>query len=200
MSLRLLAIATVVIAIAIGPATAAVAADAPSLTVAPNSSLVDGQQVTVTSSGLLAFFGSAGRFVPSAFECAPQFPATATFDLDTAIRVVVPLLAQFCVFLGEFPPTQSTTTSRAVNVLRSFTPPGGPAVQCGVTPGDCLILTAGIIGSEGGLASAPITFAPGPPHTTADCANGGWQHVARANGKPFKNQGRCISYVRHHHA
>jgi hypothetical protein len=28
-----------------------------------------------------------------------------------------------------------------------------------------------------------------------DCKDGGWQHLHRANGTPFKNQGDCVSYT-----
>ncbi len=27
-----------------------------------------------------------------------------------------------------------------------------------------------------------------------DCKDGGWRHLIRSNGKPFKNQGQCVDY------
>ncbi len=33
------------------------------------------------------------------------------------------------------------------------------------------------------------------PQSKDDCKNGGWQHLADAQGRPFKNQGDCVSYV-----
>ncbi|MGE3466348.1 MAG: LamG-like jellyroll fold domain-containing protein [Pyrinomonadaceae bacterium] len=33
------------------------------------------------------------------------------------------------------------------------------------------------------------------PLTKNDCKNGGWQHLTRADGTTFKNQGDCIQYV-----
>ncbi|HEV7905829.1 MAG TPA: thrombospondin type 3 repeat-containing protein [Pyrinomonadaceae bacterium] len=49
---------------------------------------------------------------------------------------------------------------------------------------------------------------PGTPHGTPvgstgcpvvlnkdQCKNNGWQHLFRANGTPFKNQGDCVSYA-----
>ncbi len=33
------------------------------------------------------------------------------------------------------------------------------------------------------------------PATTADCKNGGWQNLVDDQGRPFKNQGDCVSFV-----
>ena len=33
------------------------------------------------------------------------------------------------------------------------------------------------------------------PATVADCKNGAWQNLVRANFTTFKNQGACVSYV-----
>jgi hypothetical protein len=33
------------------------------------------------------------------------------------------------------------------------------------------------------------------PMTKNDCKNSGWQHLADTSGKPFKNQGDCVSFV-----
>ena len=33
------------------------------------------------------------------------------------------------------------------------------------------------------------------PTSKSDCTNGGWQTAVDNNGKPFKNQGDCVSYV-----
>ena len=33
------------------------------------------------------------------------------------------------------------------------------------------------------------------PQSKDDCKNGGWQTLRDGNGKPFKNQGDCVSYV-----
>jgi hypothetical protein len=44
------------------------------------------------------------------------------------------------------------------------------------------------------LATIPIV---NEPKTKDDCKNGGWQTHTDAAGNPFKNQGRCVSYVNH---
>lgn len=42
-------------------------------------------------------------------------------------------------------------------------------------------------------AVAFTTFAV--PTTTAECKNGAWENLVRADFSPFKNQGACVSYV-----
>lgn len=41
-------------------------------------------------------------------------------------------------------------------------------------------------------ATVSYTLAPA---STRDCDNGGWQSVTDSRGRPFKNQGDCVSYV-----
>jgi hypothetical protein len=41
-------------------------------------------------------------------------------------------------------------------------------------------------------ATASYTLAP---IATDDCKNGGWQNLTDRNGRSFKNQGDCVSYV-----
>lgn len=47
------------------------------------------------------------------------------------------------------------------------------------------------------INSTTYDFEPNlPVPTTKDqCKNGGWTHYADASGRPFKNQGDCVSYV-----
>jgi hypothetical protein len=178
--------------------SASAAADGPSLTVTPDTDLVDQQTVTVTSNGLIAIIAFPGEIVPTLHECEPEFPASAVFPIDFGNDVVSPMLQQHCVSLGSFPPTGSLVTSRTVAVLRAFTTTNGVAVQCGISHGDCLFVAAGAVSGFAGLSSAPISFAPLTPRSFADCMHGRWRNVTDAQGRPFKNQGRCISYVLHH--
>jgi hypothetical protein len=178
----------------------------PSAAVSPASGLVDGQAVSVTSTGFLAVSSSGGTFVPTAFECAPQFPPSALYTLETVSGIVGPLLNQYCTGLGQFPVTQSNVTSLVVNVRRAFTSPDGNAIACGAAPGDCLIVVTGVQPPLAGLASAPISFAARPP-TKDDCRHGGWRLLVDAHGKHFRNQGQCVRSVearrrphRRHHA
>ena len=43
--------------------------------------------------------------------------------------------------------------------------------------------------------NSQIIGAPSTPATKDACKNGGWQNLQDASGKPFKNQGDCVSYV-----
>jgi hypothetical protein len=57
--------------------------------------------------------------------------------------------------------------------------------------------TAGFLPETGWTPYTPAvrftTFAV--PTTAADCKNGAWQNLVRADFTPFKNQGACVSYV-----
>ncbi len=155
-------VATVTAAVFLGAGTVG-AQVTPAVTVSPSSGLVDRQAVSVTSVGFLAVSSSGGTFVPGAFECAPVFPPSALYTLETVSGIVGPLLNQHCTELGQFPVTQSAVTSLVVNVSRAFTSPDGNAVACGVAPEDCQIVVIGVDLPLAGLASAPITFEPAPP-------------------------------------
>ena len=171
------------------------AASDPSVTVTPSTGLVEGQSVTLVANGFLAASSSGGTFAPRAFQCAPQFPASAVFDLTTATTVVGPLLTRWCTSLGDFPVTQSATTSRTAPVTRAFTSPGGESVRCGAVPGDCLIVAVGVQPPFAALASAPISFATTPPAKAA-CKAAGWRQYVDAHGRPLRNQGQCIKAAR----
>lgn len=186
-------VATVTAAVFLG-AVPAGAQVTPVVTVSPSSGLVEGQAVSVTSVGFLAVSSSGGTFVPAAFECAPAFPPSALYTLETVSGIVGPLLNQYCTELGQFPVTQSAVTSLVVNVSRAFTSPDGNAVACGAAPGDCQIVVIGVDLPLAGLASAPISFAATPP-TKVRCRDGGWQQLVDAQGRPLRNQGQCVSFV-----
>lgn len=189
-----LAIATVVVFA--GASSAGAEPIPPSVTASPTTGLVDGQTVSVTASGFIAFTTPDGTIVPVAHECAPQFPPSAVFDFATANTVVTPLLLRYCTGLGSFPVTQSGVTSRDVAVRRGFVSDDGHAITCGAAPGDCLIVVTGAVPLMAGLASVPISFAT-TPTTKAQCRGGGWRHLVDARGRPFNNQGGCVSYVVH---
>jgi hypothetical protein len=40
-----------------------------------------------------------------------------------------------------------------------------------------------------------VEVGPRTATTKADCKNGGWRNLANDQGEPFRNQGRCVSYV-----
>jgi hypothetical protein len=72
---------------------------------------------------------------------------------------------------------------------------GGP-INCGQS--DCVILFLDLVGEFQelvGWAVAPITFGPPTPTSTGQCKDRGWRNFANDEGKPFPNQGQCVSYV-----
>jgi hypothetical protein len=52
---------------------------------------------------------------------------------------------------------------------------------------------------SGWMLDLAAHFVPGPsftvPKTISQCFNGGWKQLADSTGKPFKNQGDCVSFV-----
>jgi hypothetical protein len=65
-----------------------------------------------------------------------------------------------------------------------------PAVPNGLYLGDS---TRGV-GAQAEVTAYSFVQAD-PPVSADDCKNGGWQNHTDAEGRPFKNQGDCVSYV-----
>jgi hypothetical protein len=177
----------------IGPA----AAHAQMAAVSPSTSLHDGQVVTVTESDFLNVTVSAGSFNPAAFECrGGVFPPSASALIDDAlVAYLTGLLRDNCVGVGSF---VSGVNSLNVTVHRSFVAGSNIAVDCDAAVG-CAIVVGGVMpGGLLGIASHAITFAPPTPPNTDSCKSGGWRHFADALGRPFRNQGACVSFVLRH--
>ena len=51
-----------------------------------------------------------------------------------------------------------------------------------------------------GTVSGTVTLAAPTPTSARDCRHGGWRDLADDAGRPFRNQGACIRYVREHGA
>jgi hypothetical protein len=49
-----------------------------------------------------------------------------------------------------------------------------------------------------GTISGTVTIPPGQPQSVADCKHGGWRDHVDDEGRPFRSQGHCIRWVRHH--
>jgi hypothetical protein len=178
----LLVLAVVLGAVAV-PATAQ-AQDAPTLTVTPNTGLEEGEVVSLSGTG----FG--GLSAVQALECPSQFAGRTEFTILEVLNS--------CEFLGT---PVAITIDAAGNLTGSalvrevFTPFSFPSYDCTVR-NDCVVLVAGLGGPSELLgATAPITFGPNTPTSRANCKHGGWRNLANARGRPFRNQGRCVSYV-----
>lgn len=49
-----------------------------------------------------------------------------------------------------------------------------------------------------GTVSGSITLPPSTPTSEDDCRDGGWRDLVDHEGRPFRSQGHCIAWVRHH--
>jgi hypothetical protein len=148
------------------------------ITVIPSTGLVDGQTVTVSGTGL----GGFTRIL----QCGPALGREP--DLSAAVthcdlgQFVNPQLdAQ-----GNVPPTPLIVTE--------LLPTSAGTVDC--TTNQCVVLIGGLGGGDGFVSAvAPIRFGAATPATKASCKKGGWRSLADDRGQPFRNQGRCVSYV-----
>ena len=158
---------------------AAQAEETTTITVTPNTGLVDGQTVTVSGTGL----GGFTRIL----QCGPALGSEP--DLDAAVT--------HCD-LGQFVnPTLGPggTVAPTPFIVKELLPTSAGTIDCTANP--CVILIGGLGGGADGFVSAiaPIRFGPATPATKAACKNGGWRSLADDQGQPFRNQGRCVRSV-----
>ena len=159
------------------PSGSAQAQDGPSVSVTPSTGLADGQTVTVRGSG----FGGLRSVV--VLQCAGTIGEHP--DVDTAVFG--------CDFTTDIQAvTEFGGVSTAFVVSRELTLLEDRTVDCATASEPCRIL----VGSgPDTFATAPIGFGPPTPTAKADCSNGGWRDLANDQGQPFRNRGRCVSYV-----
>ena len=145
-------------------------------TVSPNLGLSEGQHVNVSGFGLSP--GSSYVLeqcvqVPFASFCDTSYDVPLTLDPE-----------------GSF-----GATDFVVHANIDVTVPGG------TNPIDCRQdrCYVGVIGGPGYQHPAPVFIEfSATPLTKADCKDGGWQQVVDSQGRPFKNQGDCVSFVATH--
>jgi hypothetical protein len=140
------------------------------VTVVPSTGLVDGQSVTVRGTGFLA------NTETGVGEC----PA-GTNGSDCAVIALFNADAQ-----GAF-----TTT---VQVQQHLALSGG-TIDCASSGSACVIAAAAATDIPGTLTVAPIRFGYPSPRSASECEHGGWRRLADRSGRPFANQGRCVSWV-----
>jgi hypothetical protein len=49
-----------------------------------------------------------------------------------------------------------------------------------------------------GTVDGTVTVGSRTPGSVEDCKHGGWRDVVDHHGQPFRNQGECVAWVRHH--
>jgi hypothetical protein len=163
----------------------ATAQQAPSITVTPSTGLVDGQTVTVEGTG----------FAPTTTF------GSLTVGLCPADILIDVTQAPFrCSATAAFPvPVDGSGTFVAqLQVFRSQpTFAGGNTLTCAAAPANCVVLALEVAGASSSpeliVATAPISFRA---ETIQDCQKGGWRSFSDGEGRPFRNQGGCVSFVR----
>jgi hypothetical protein len=181
----ILAVVAVVLGTVVAPA-AAQTQEERTLTVTPNTGLVDGQVVSIRGTGF------ADMVAVSPLQCPPQFAGRTEFGITEVLAN-----CGFIVFAWDPTIDSAGNLTDSAPVQEVFTPSsGGPVYDCTVR-NDCVLLVAGLGGGapELGGAAVPIRFGPETPATKAACKNGGWRNLANDQGQPFRNQGQCVSYV-----
>jgi hypothetical protein len=160
------------------------AQSSPSLTVTPSSALVDEQTVTLRGAG----WEPGARI--SFYQCIgnPALPGTF-FDVDNCGPVDGPRPVAIADETGSFAATYV--------VLEAFDFIGrGGGASCrdlDSATQSCAILALDLENLAGTYAL--ISFGPPVPMSFRDCRNGQWRNHADGAGRPFPNQGRCVSYI-----
>jgi hypothetical protein len=142
----------------------------PTVTVTPDTGLVDGQTVTVQGSG----------FDPSVQTIGvAQCPFGGTVN-DCIGQQVVPASG------GSF--TATFTVHRFALT-----------VDCASMARRCYLGASNLDGLPVFTQQVfvPVTFAGATPATADDCRNGGWRNLADDQARPFNNQGQCVSFAVH---
>jgi hypothetical protein len=165
----------------------------PNVTSLPNA--VNSQYVTLESPPGTNLIGVSAALVPG----SPAPPAGATFPvgvLDFQVEGVA---------VGG-------TTTLTLHLPVGSAPNGYLKLHDGAwldfsanasIAGDqvALTLTDGAVGDDDAVANGTIvdpgapTVLPRMPQSKDDCNNGGWKDLVDDRGRPFKNQGDCVSFV-----
>jgi hypothetical protein len=174
------------------------AQDGTSITVTPDSGLVDGQVVEVHGTGFVPDVSGVSSVESIALVCLSAVLDFAPFGREDLVE-----LLKACGTLAGGVNTDSGGSLSGTLQLVELTPAvlGDNLVRCGDTPNDCLVLAASLRISpfgDGGLeryATAFISFGSPIPQSKSDCKNGGWPNLANTQGQPFRNEGQCVAFV-----
>jgi hypothetical protein len=143
------------------------------VTVEPNTGLVDGQSVTVRGAGFLADTQTGVGECPAGTTGNDCFVFTLiTADSHGSFTTTVPVRQRLDV--------------------------GGQTIDCASASPTCVIAAASTSDIGGTLTVAPIRFGLPTPHSRSECTHGGWRRLADGTGRPFRNQGRCVDWVVSH--
>jgi hypothetical protein len=143
------------------------------VTVEPSSGLADGQTVTVHGTGFLANTETG----------VGQCPAGTT--------------GGDCVVLALFNADGQGAFTTTIQVQQHLAVNGG-TIDCASSASACVVAAAAATDIGGTLTVAPIRFGFPSPRSTSECKHGGWRQLADRKGRPFTNQGGCVSWVASH--
>jgi hypothetical protein len=151
------------------------------IAVRPSVGLVDGQTVTVEGSG----FGPGGSLTVG------LCPADVLTDVSAA--------ASRCGAAVAFPVPVDASGRFEIQIQVFRSQPvfvGDGTLDCVGAPAACVVLGLEVVGAppdpEVFAAIEPVTFRP---ESRADCKRGRWRNFTDDQGRPFRNQGRCIRFV-----
>jgi hypothetical protein len=176
-------VGAVVLASLLMPQIAA-AQQGPTITATPSTGLQDGQTVTVTGTG----------FDPATEDWVGTVCLTEVLDVLSSVSEINARCGLNSVVRLPTNPTGDFSTTMVVHQVQPTFTAG--EMDCGQS--GCLLLFLELVQDAQafrGFAATPIRFGPPVPHARADCLSGGWRNVADDRGAPFRNQGRCVSYV-----
>jgi hypothetical protein len=201
MHLRLravLAVVGAVLLVTVFMPRGAQAQEAPTITVSPNNGLVDGQVIAVSGTGFVPDEPGSSGVVTIVLVCPSLVLDFEPFDSNDLFALV-----NVCgVLAGEASTDAAGVLSSTLQVARVMPARiGGGIVECGEAPNDCLVFVSSVRLNERTnpailrYATAFISFGAPTPQSKAACKNGGWASLANDQGQPFRNEGRCVSFV-----
>lgn len=141
---------------------------------------------------------------------------TVTFDVDYCVDLqFLPIEASPLVGTFTIATEAGTLTGDVAGEVSNISGPGGgfPATyELTITGGTgsyqlatgTLVLDAVWndpvipVFAMAGTVSGTVVLPPPTPTSKDDCRHGGWRHLADEHGRPFRNQGHCITWVHHH--
>jgi hypothetical protein len=174
------------------------AQEAPTITVSPNTGLVDGQVIAVSGAAFVPDQPGDFGVATIVLVCPSAVLDFEPFGLDDLFGLV-----NVCgVLAGEASTDAAGVLSGTLQVAQVMpTILGGGVVNCGAAPNDCIVFAGSVrLSPRTGpallrYATAFISFGAPTPQSKADCKDGGWRDLATEQGQPFRNQGQCVSYV-----
>ena len=186
------------IVVAGGSGTGAVTFDAGASTACAIGSGLDAGKVIITH-GTGSCSITATKAADAVFRSATTPP----------LGVTVAKLAQTITFSGvpasapmasNFTPVAAATSGFPTVITVS----GPCSFSLGVVTitsfsGTCVVKATqvGNVDYSSALATVSVLAVPRTPVTVDDCKRDGWKQLARADGRRFRNQGDCVSYVNH---